>query len=169
MPDYKIIDDFLPKNDLVALENVLLKNNFPWYYLDTVAHIKDPDSSHYHFVNCLYDKSVPLSDAFYEFIQPIYSAMQKHDIPFRALLRLKANMYPSTKKIIKHDFHIDMPFDHKGLILSVNTCNGGTILDDGTKIDSVANRLLMFDSSKPHASTTTTDQNVRVNLNMNYL
>jgi hypothetical protein len=169
MTDYKIIDDFLPKNDLVALQNILLKNDFSWYYLDTVAQMRDPDKSHYYFVNCLYDKSVPISQVFYDFIQPIHSAMQKHDIFLKALLRLKANMYPSTKKIVQHDFHTDMPFEHKGLILSINTCNGATILEDGTKIDSVANRLLMFDSSKPHASTTCTDQNVRVNINMNYL
>ena len=40
--------------------------------------------------------------------------------------------------------------------------------EDGTKIESVANRVLLFDSSRPHSSTRCTDQKVRVNINLNY-
>ena len=57
---------------------------------------------------------------------------------------------------------------HKTGIFSINTCNGYTKLEDGTKIDSVANRMLLFDASRPHTPSTTTDQTVRVNINFNY-
>ena len=167
--EYKVIDDFLPKNDLVHLQNELLRSNFSWYYLDTVATLTDPDKSHYYFVNCLYDKGLPVSPSFDHLINPIIESLKKNGIYLKALLRLKANMYPSTHELVQHDFHTDLPFEHQGLILSLNTCDGATVLEDGTKIDSVANRCLLFDSSKKHASTTCTDQNVRVNINMNFL
>ena len=64
--------------------------------------------------------------------------------------------------------HIDYPFPHKGAILSLNTCNGYTKLEDGTKVDSVANRILLFDASTPHCSTTTSDTTARFNININY-
>ena len=51
----------------------------------------------------------------------------------------------------------------------MNTCNGFTILDDGTKIDSIENRALLFDPSKLHHSTTCTDEKVRINIILNYL
>ena len=37
------------------------------------------------------------------------------------------------------------------------------------EIDSVKNRLLMFDSSRPHSSTSATDAKARINININYI
>ena len=85
------------------------------------------------------------------------------------LLRVKANMYPSTDKIFEHAPHVDYDYSVKGAILSLNTCDGFTRLEDGTKVDSVANRMLFFDSSRPHNSSTTTNVQTRINININYL
>ena len=43
-----------------------------------------------------------------------------------------------------------------------------TLIFDGTKIDSIANRALLFDPSKLHSSTSCTDDKVRLNMNINY-
>ena len=58
--------------------------------------------------------------------------------------------------------HVDMNYSHSGAILSLNTCDGYTKLKDGTKIDSVANRILLFDASEEHCSTTTTNVPARI-------
>ena len=65
--------------------------------------------------------------------------------------------------------HIDYRFKHSAAILSLNTCDGYTKLMDGTKIDSVANRMLLFDASEKHCSTTTTNVQARMNININYM
>ena len=54
-------------------------------------------------------------------------------------------------------------------LLSLNTCDGYTKLKDGTKIDSVANRVLLFDPCEEHCSTTTTNVKARFNINVNYI
>ena len=36
------------------------------------------------------------------------------------------------------------------------------------KVNSIANRMVLFDSSKEYYNTTTTDQNGRFTLNINY-
>ena len=77
-------------------------------------------------------------------------------------------MYPNTEKIHEHGMHTDDLFPHKAAILSINTCDGYTKLEDGTKIDSVANRVLLFDGSKLHTPSTCTNQPVRMNININY-
>ena len=64
--------------------------------------------------------------------------------------------------------HVDYPYSHKAAIFYINTCDGYTKLEDGTKIDSVANRMLLFDASKPHTPSDCTNQSVRVNINFNY-
>ena len=62
-----------------------------------------------------------------------------------------------------------MHFPHKGAIFYINTNNGFTVLEDGTEIASVSNRLLLFNPSEPHHSTSCTDVKRRVNINFNYL
>ena len=51
---------------------------------------------------------------------------------------------------------------------SVNTNDGYTLLKDGTKINSVANRLLIMDSDVQHAAVPSTDTERRVLINLNY-
>ena len=85
------------------------------------------------------------------------------------LIRVKANLYLRTDEIEHHDTHVDYDFENNAAILYINTNNGLTVLEDGTEIESVANRLLFFDGSKPHHSTTCTDQKRRVNINVNYM
>ena len=85
------------------------------------------------------------------------------------LVRVKANLYLRTDEIVHNDNHIDYEFEHTAAILYVKTNDGLTILEDGTECESIANRLLLFDASKPHHSTSCTDQKRRVNININYI
>ena len=61
-----------------------------------------------------------------------------------------------------------MSFSHKGALLNLNTNNGGTVIDEKV-YKSVANQLLLFDTSKPHRSFTQTDEELRFNIIVNYL
>ena len=51
----------------------------------------------------------------------------------------------------------------------LNTNDGYTLLEDGTKIKSIANRVLLFNPNDLHASTSTSDTNRRVTININWL
>ena len=86
-----------------------------------------------------------------------------------ALLRIKVNFYASSDRVYEHSPHVDYPFKSRGAILSLNTCDGFTRLYDGTKVDSVANRLLLFDPTNLHNSSTTTTVGGRWNININYV
>ena len=85
------------------------------------------------------------------------------------LLRVKMNLYPGTEKIYEHAYHIDYNYEHMSGIFSLNTCDGYTKSKDGTKVDSVANRMLIFNGLKEHCSTTTTNAAARFNININWL
>ena len=68
----------------------------------------------------------------------------------------------------EHGMHQDRPFDHKGMLIYMNTCDGYTRFESGEKIDSVANRIVFFNPFIKHTSTNTTNASRRVTINFNY-
>ena len=158
----KIIDNFLSEKELELMKTVMMrKQDMPWYYNDYIASERTDDPMYY-FTHTFFGRNGK-SNWFY-IIEPILNY-----IDHRELIRCKANMYPSTPVITHHDPHVDLEYEHKGAIFYINTNNGVTVLEDGTEIESIENRLLLFDSSKKHNSTSCTDAKVRVNINFNYL
>ena len=85
-----------------------------------------------------------------------------------SLIRIKCNLYPWTNEVREHATHVDYRFPHNGPLFSLNTCDGYTKLEDGTKIESVENRMLLFNGGSEHCSTTTSNEKVRFNINFNF-
>jgi hypothetical protein len=157
---YEVIDNFLPEEEFNNIKNIVMGNNFPWYYNSSVA--DDTDISSFYFVHAFFN-NLEVNSNYYIILSPI---LQKLNV--KALIRAKGNLYPRTEQLINHKQHTDYDFEHKGAVFYINTNNGSTILDDGTKIASVENRLLVFESHKSHNSTNCTDEQTRVNINFNY-
>ena len=115
-------------------------------------------------MHLVYGRQCPRGN-FYDQLVPLLNLIPD----LHALIRVKCNFYAQTPKIIDHAQHQDYDFENKGAILYLNTCDGYTRLHDGTKIENVENRLLLFDPQKPHNSSTTTNAKGRFNININYL
>lgn len=177
---YKIFDNWLEEDDFNNLrDSIIFNNKMPLYFIEEVAYPDDhpnytPDSCQHldcwYAVNNIYAQQEPRSKAWPEIKEMFYPAMEKaFGTEFRDLLRIKVNFYPRTHEIFEHPKHKDYPFSCPGAVLSLNTCDGFTRLADGTKLDSVANRLVAFDSGENHNSTTTTNAKGRYNININWL
>ena len=54
-------------------------------------------------------------------------------------------------------------------IFYIGSNNGCTVFKRGDKVETVANRLVLFDSQLSHAGTSCTDESVRIVLNLNYV
>ena len=50
----------------------------------------------------------------------------------------------------------------------MNTNNGYTKFENGTKVESVANRMLTFSANMKHTGTSCTDEKRRIVINFNY-
>ena len=92
-----------------------------------------------------------------------------------AVKRIKANLRTRTSKNEESFFHVDlmMMSEEKQKqwttsIFYVNTNDGYTKFEDGTKVESVANRLVSFPANMKHLGTSCTDQKRRVVINFNY-
>jgi len=166
---YQIVDNFMPEDSFELLSSTIMSSNFPWYYLPLVNYLDDDSQC---LVNRYFEHNF---FTYYEETESYGKSFRFDDVKsfldlleINKLYRVKSNLFTSTESLVQYAFHCDQPFKHKGAILYLNDCDGYTVLQDGTKIESVANRCLLFDSSKPHASTTCTNQKARFNINVNY-
>jgi hypothetical protein len=161
--EYKTIDNFLPKENFLKIKELLLGSAFPWFYFPNISDVEKFSKGNLFYMSHLFYELEPNSN-FYNIIKN--NLLNFMDI--KSIIRVKANLYPnqSIKKI--NEMHVDYDFKHNGAIFSINTNNGGTILKDGTKIDSIENRMLFFDPSLEHDSENCTDEKTRINININY-
>ena len=67
------------------------------------------------------------------------------------------------------DFEEDVASHWTTAILYINTNNGFTEFEDGVKVESIANRLVMFPSNFKHRGITQTDEQTRIMINFNFL
>ena len=158
----EIIDNFLDPYYFQSIKKVITQQEFPWYTdgTDSISGTKDNEGMY--FVHLFYFDNP--ESRYIEILKPL---IQK--IPYHAneLRRIKGNLYPQSQRRIYHGWHQDFETSHKGCIFYLNTNNGYTIFKN-KKVKSIENRLLLFDPSIPHRSTTCTDALCRMNINFNY-
>lgn len=159
--EYKVVDNFLKEEDFKSIQSSILSGDFPWHITQGVSYIGSGDG--YYFSHLIYSRNAP-SSRWFDILFPVFFKIE----PI-AIHRIKVNFHPTTQTLIKHSSHIDLKESHKGAILYLNTNDGKTILNDGTEIDSIENRMLFFDPSIPHRSTSCTNDPIgRFNINFNY-
>ena len=169
-----IIDNFLPEEDFKKIVNAVSGPDINWHYSYSVADGSQEEDDMY-FIHLLYMGLAempkdgimpppPKNSDYYHLFEPLFKKLPD----FKLLMRVKINLYGRTPEIVHHPDHIDMKQEHKGAVFSLNTCDGATIIGN-EKFDSVANRILFFNPTHPHHSTSTTNVKRRLNVNINYL
>ena len=167
--NYTIKDNFLSDDEFSSIRELLMGDWFPWFYNVGRVNIVDGD---YQLTHTFYRDNLVKSDWF-NYMNPILEKLN-----LVSLLRIKANLSPRENENVLCEFHQDgshirqVQDGDKNWFVSIfyiNTNDGYTALEDGTKIKSVENRLLTFPASVSHAGATCTDENVRVLINLNYI
>jgi len=168
--NYKVIDNFLPEESAKNIFDVMIGNvaQFPWYYNNTVVHIDSGKDfiNNYQFTHGFYS-DWKINSGYYNLIEPILDRLNPY-----ALVRVKANLNHATSYRITYDWHVDFEGNNKNsktAIYYVNDNDGATILENGIEVESVFNRLLVFDQSMKHTGTTCTNEKVRCVINFNYV
>ena len=154
---HQIIDNFLPVDQFKDLQDFMLGREIQWTFLDGVA---VPGDGYHQFTKIFYNHFQPYPDfnrlgAIIHILNPV------------SIVRIKANMHLRTPEVIQHPFHTDVD-DCNTAIYYVNSNNGKTIFENGLEVESIENRLLVFDSNEKHTGTTCTDSLRRCVINFNY-
>ena len=160
---YKVIDNFLSKEEHQKIYDVMLSKDFPWFYMPDMSFEEiESKNSLFYMIHLFYYRDKPNSN-FFNILPNLLNKLK-----IKSLIKVKGNFYPNQGIKDINEMHRDFSFKHKGAIYCVNTNNGGTKLEDGTIIDSVATRLLLFDPSTLHDSINCSNKKARINININY-
>ena len=161
----EVFDDYLPLEVFKTIKEYVLSEHIPWYFSSKSVYEDDncPQFSH-----TLYGDFEPISDV-WSIIRPVMATLD----PI-GLYRIKFNSTPRTSEIIKKPLHYDIS-DAEGNVPNYNVCiiyindnNGYTYFEDNQKVESKANRAVIFSGDVLHAGTSCTDSNTRVVLNIDY-
>ena len=159
----KVIDNFLSPSDFELTQQYLLGSDIDWHYNDSIVSF-NKEYDQFQFVHMFCNLSTPFESDYSSFLQPFL-----HKLHAKYIFRIKANCRPQTSSISLSPFHTDMDIGQQTAIFYLNTNDGYTLFEDGSKIHSVANRILTFDGSLSHCGTSCTDAKTRVVLNVNYI
>ena len=158
----KIIDNFLEEDDFIRIQSLMLSDKFTWNF--SIVDERSYEIDDYHFSHVFNPE-----DNFFGLTIPFIDKMQEHS-DVRKIIKIKANLQPRTNNNIIQSFHTDFPTDwkNKTAVYYLNTCNGYTLFSDKTKVESIANRFVMFDGHLEHTGVTCTDEPARFVINFNW-
>jgi hypothetical protein len=159
--EYNVIDNFLPKDVFEEIQKVFMGPQIPWFYNNSVLTV-GADEKYFQFTHTIFNNWKPDSQIM-DVIVPILSQVNP-----KAWFRIKANLGTRTLSNEETGFHTDFEFPCTTAIFYLNTNNGYTVFEDGTKVESIANRFVEFNSELKHSGVTQTDTNTRVLINFNY-
>ena len=177
----KIEDNFLDQEEFDKLQSILMGVEFSWFFNPFDVYENNKNEKEFLFTHIFYTFSFYQCHSHSCVIHFLYPILEK--IKPISLLRIQANLLTKTSNIVESAYHHDISsFDDENRktifpeklkqlttsIFYVNTNNGYTKFEDGTKVESVANRMVSFPADLKHTGTSCTDEKIRVVINFNY-
>tara|TARA_B100001996_G_scaffold117024_1_gene88613 strand:- start:37 stop:612 length:576 start_codon:yes stop_codon:yes gene_type:complete len=181
-------EDYLSKVEFGQLREQVFFGGIPWYYNEhKVQAVEEDDFNNYQFTHVFYEmnsqKRLWTRSEKFPLMLPILSRLS-----LIGIYRIKANLEPlkvgldvwhGEKGIVSNvvsdvdryysQFHTDNDSDSMTTgILYMNTCDGYTEFEDGSKVECRANRFITFPSSLKHRGVSQLDARFKCVINFNY-
>lgn len=195
----KIYDNFLSENDWKTLQHTFTTTRFPWVFgIKTANYDSGPNKGRIPSTYDLIEGNVEIDFENTQLTHIFYKGLSGSGIhvsdqwrlvtpildkfTILGMNRIKANLQICRPNHVVSDYHYDSAyFDQEKqmyvpdpeittMIYYINTNNGYTEFEDGTKVASVENRLLLFPNANPkgrHRGISQTDAHYRSVINFN--
>ena len=143
----------------------MMSGNFPWYYYpfksyaDHSGGVYDYQLSHTFFRDEEWNSNAMWA------VEPVLSIVDP-----KVIVRIKANMTLAAPTVSTCGMHTD--FDNSMIttgILYFTECDGGTVFEDGERVESIPNRFAYFNATKRHSAETFTNAKARCVMNFNFV
>ena len=156
----KVIDNFLPEEEFKSIQSLMMGGEFNWFYSEGRSY---SDDESYQMLHVFYD---PENGKNSRYIDIWNTFMNK--VEAKKCRRIKANLILRTSEPEPSLYHTDFE-DMKTAAFYINTNNGYTEFENGVRVNSVANRVCIFDSNLKHRGVTHTEgDHQRIVVNFNY-
>jgi hypothetical protein len=166
--NYKIKENFISDSLYKELKNFLYGDKVSWFYREKETDNMNKDFTFGYFTFCWYNNGQPDHPLFFSQILPILDKLNcKAPIQVRANLTFNRNVTCSGS-----GWHVDNSYKNSFTsIIYFTTSNATTLLKINDKIisvNSLENRLLLFNSCIEHKVVYGDDTNKRIIMNLNY-
>jgi hypothetical protein len=162
--EYEVIDNFLDKEYFDTIKNTLTSFDMHWFYRDNMT--TDDENGMCYFTHNFFVNNTICSN-FFNLLGPLLDKLK-----ISSLIEVRANMSISKNDQYESSWHVDNPYENsKTVILYLTTCNAKTMINvekEIIEIDSVENRILIFDTNISHKMISATDTKRRIIINLNY-
>ena len=160
----KIIKNLLSSKDLKMVQDILMLEDFPWFYRATET-TREEDGEY--FTHNFMRVPQPGRSKWYYVLEPILSHLN-----ILSLLMVRANLCVNSNVALRSRFHTDNNDPRvTTAIFYVNTNNGMTLLrtpEGIIKSPAEENKIIIFPSQTHHQSVRQTDTKQRVVINFNF-
>ena len=157
----EVIDNFLEEDNFKEIEKILMGDKFPWFFNDFKN--DDDDINNFQFTHTVVRGNGNIESKFIQYMKPFFDKLN-----IKKIFRIKINLTTRSHNSFNHLYHTDVSFQCTTAIFYINSNNGKTIFKNGEEVNSVANRMVIFNSNLEHAATSHTDEKTRVVINFNY-
>ena len=172
---FKILDNFLDQDSFLEIKKFITSPRCQWRFVDFIAHKdkRDNDKDGY-FIHSFTDRYPETLEERFS-VSPNFILLSKlmlkikENVSYKSILRVRSSLYPRRHTQNPDPMHVDYAFPHTVCIYYVNTSNGYTMFNEGKKVSSLENRLLIFSGSEKHCSVVQTDTSARFIININIL
>ena len=163
MIEKEVVDNFLPEHELRQVQSVFLTGTRLWSFNEQ-GYKNGVPTERPQFVHSMWDPLLGVATPHGEL-----GTMFINKLNPRVLIRIKANLQIKDSKICEDPLHVDFEnIESTTSIFYVNTCNGYTHFEDGSRVNSIENRLVTFPTQTLHGGANCTDRDCRVVINFNY-
>ena len=156
----KIIDNFLPEEEFKSIQSLMMGGEFNWFYSEGRSY---SDDGLYQMLHVFYDSEHGKNSRYIDIWNTFMNKVEA-----KKCRRIKANLIFRTSEPEPSLYHTDFE-DMKTATFYIYTNNGYTEFENGVRVNSVANRVCIFNSNLNHRGVTHTEgDQQRIVVNFNY-
>jgi hypothetical protein len=179
-------DEFITQEHAENLKNYLISAS-PWHF-NRATNVESANGEAFNglgqtfqFVSGI-EQGHPLLLPIHELFRTFAS---KHEIEFKEIIRVKANLLTRGNSSEYHSVHIDQDFEHKVFLYYVNDSDGDTVffnefwsqdnpstletLTEQVRVAPKMGRGVVFDGLQYHTSTSPINNEIRVVVNIDFI
>jgi hypothetical protein len=158
-----IIENALSEKVFGQVQEHMMSLQYNWHFGEGVA--TNNSKGDFQFMHTIHEGCYMDSQPDYQVVDAILELLRP-----QLIIRIKANLLTITEEHKVHGMHVDNLIPGAlTAIYYINTNNGYTIFEDGDKVESVANRLVVFPANTTHSGASCTDELRRVVINLNFI
>mgnify|MGYP003679651724 CR=1 FL=1 len=147
--------------------------DFPWYYTNDIVR-DDTNKKFPGFMSPILQREYPPMPKMDLFLCVLFEALEKTEVKFDNIDRIRAGMFTKEHSNIIHNSHIDYEISHTAMIYYVIDSDGPTYFYDNNnniikQVEPKQGTAVIFDGHTLHSSSSpvTSDRRIVVNYNFN--